>query len=133
MSYHDQDTLEFQHELSLAKYDFLLDLKFQPCTHNLLLYDSEHQIHVYCMKKRHWQRLKLLKMIMQQEDYVVYPTVIFVLSPDRIIKWKFLIAADDFYLRLDQMVQRLHGYIILKVFVILIAGMLLRLQHLLYF
>ena len=56
LSYHDQNTLEFQHEFSLAKYNHLLDLQFQPCTHNLLLYDSEHQIHVYRMKKRHLQR-----------------------------------------------------------------------------
>ena len=37
LSYYNQETLEFQQQLSLAKYDLLLDLKFQPCTHNLLL------------------------------------------------------------------------------------------------
>ena len=40
LSYYDQDTLEFQYEFPLKKYDFLLNLQFQPCTHNLLLYDS---------------------------------------------------------------------------------------------
>ena len=39
MLYYDQDTYEFQHQISLAKYRYLFNLQFQPCTHNLLLYD----------------------------------------------------------------------------------------------
>ena len=46
LSYHGQDTLEFQHQISFEPHYFFIDLQFQPFTHNLLLYDSKHQIHV---------------------------------------------------------------------------------------
>ena len=63
MSDHDQDTLEFQHEFPLEKYDFLFDLKFQPCTHNLLLYDSNHQIHVLSDAKTTLATIKIFENI----------------------------------------------------------------------
>ena len=88
LSYSDQDTLEFQHGFSLAKYDYLVNLQFQPCTHNLLFMIPNIKFMFYRMKKNYLPRLKpMVNMnIIQRKDYVVYPTVIFVLPPDFLIK-----------------------------------------------
>ena len=66
LSYYDQDTLEFQYEFPLKKCYFLLNLQFQPCTHNLLLYDSTHRIHVYMDEKK---PLAIIKNIGKRESY----------------------------------------------------------------